>query len=198
LHHSQTVLQSVPLLQVIPWSASGMQHDLPLAGPSMQRPFKAADEQLVLEPELEDDPPDDAPPELPPDDDPPDDAPPELPPELVPPELPPELVPPELPPELVPPELVPPELVPVPSDEHAAALTAKRSAEESEAMRAMFMGVPRLGKGAAVAARAPRHGPPTEVASISVAPRRFRDRPGFMGVRGRGSGSDRASSGTRA
>jgi hypothetical protein len=130
LHHSQTVSQSVPLLQVIPWSASGMQHDLPLAGPSMQRPFKAAEEQLVLVPELELDPPELDPPELPPELDPP-----ELPPELDPPEDPPDVVPPEL----VPPDDVPPELEPVPSDEHAATLTAKRRAEESDAMRAMFM-----------------------------------------------------------
>jgi hypothetical protein len=178
LHHSQTVSQSVPLLQVIPWSASGMQHDLPLAGPSMHRPFSAADEQLVLElePELEVDPP-----EV----DPPDVDPPEVePPELFPPELPPDVVPPEL----VPPEVVPPELEPVPSDEHAATPTAKRRAEESDAMRAMFMRVPRLGKGAAVAARAPRHGPSPEVAPNSYAGGRFGDPPGFTAVRGRGPG----------
>jgi hypothetical protein len=177
------VSQSVPLLQVIPCSSSGMQHDFPLAGPSRQRPFRAADEQLVLElePELEVAPPEVDPPEV----DPPEVDPPEVdPPELLPPELPPDVVPPEL----VPPDDVPPELEPVPSDEHAATLTAKRRAEESDAMRAMFMRVPRLGKGAAVAARAPRHGPPAEVASNSAGGRRFCDSPGFTAARGRESG----------
>ena len=94
-----------------------MQHDVPFFGPSVQRPFSEADEQLVFE---------EVPDEL--------DVPdvPDVPPELVPPEL--------VPPELVPPELVPPELEPLSSDdEHAATETATRRTDESEVMRAMFM-----------------------------------------------------------
>jgi hypothetical protein len=151
-----------------------MQQDLPLLGPSRQRPFSAADEQVLLLPEL-------LPPEL---------LPPEpLPPELLPPELlPPELLSPELvPPELVPPELLPPELEPVPSEEHAATLSAKRRAEESEAVRGMFM-VVLVWKGAAFAARAPRHRRLSDVAPKSGRGRRFQAWPELKAVRGLGPG----------
>jgi hypothetical protein len=110
-----------------------MQQELPLFGPSVHCPFSDEDEQLELDE-----------------------------PDVVAPDVPPE-VPPDVPPD-VPPE-VPPELEPPPSsdEEHAAIETAKRRAEESEAIRAMFM--------------PPRHGPSNDVASISTPGRRFRDHP---------------------
>jgi hypothetical protein len=142
LQNLQTLSQSVPALHVMPWSSSGMQQDLPLFGPSVQRPLSEADEQLVdVEPELDVEP---------------------LVPPLVPlPEVP--LVPPLVP--LVPPDVVPPELEPLPSsdEEHAATETAKRRETETEAMRAMFMarGHGRSADVAPISGDARRfHGPP--------------------------------------
>jgi hypothetical protein len=123
LQYSQTLSQSVPDLHVV--SSSGMQHDLPFAGPSRQRPLSEEDEQVCS-----DDEPDVVPPPPPPDG-----RPLVLPVEGVPSS---EDVPPVLP--EVPPELVSPELEPLSSlEEHAATMTARRRDEESEAMRAMFM-----------------------------------------------------------
>lgn len=132
MQYLHTELHSVPLAHVVPLSASGVQHDEPLFGPSRQRPLSDADEQLD-----EDDDPDEED----------------------------EEVAPLVPPEEVPPEVVPPELEPPPSsdEEQAATVTRRRRAEETEAMRAMFM--------------PPRHGPEDGVAPNSNELRRFLAQP---------------------